>query len=149
MGEIQISAIYAALVNLVGQAESVSWARFNNFLVFNSILLLAWATLVAGQDFPVRNIVLKLICFVGMGGGILWSVLGYRGRSFHNLYVLKAKDFEEKFVKGGIAGDVLPFIATQEHRDKLGLSNVASSFALLICLPFFGAVLYAFLAWIR
>jgi hypothetical protein len=69
--------LYSALVQMVNNAESISWNRFYNFLMGNSILVLAWATIYASQDrSTLTSIVLSAICVFGAGSGIVWAALG-------------------------------------------------------------------------
>jgi hypothetical protein len=81
---VSTNEAYLALVQLVIHAESISWNRFYNFLMANSILVLAWATISVSPDSgrPGRKIVLAAICVFGGASGIVWAGLGARGRCF-------------------------------------------------------------------
>ncbi len=88
MDKISPKVIYSGLLSLVIHAEAVRWNRFNNFLMVNSILLLAWATIYTYKDISLmRSIVLMLISFIGLFSGLIWSGLGIRGSTFHYEYV--------------------------------------------------------------
>ena len=71
--------------------------RFNNFLLANSIFLLAWATVFSSRQpssSPAR-FVMALICVFGVLSGIAWAELGRCGRKFLKDYLEKVKAIEE------------------------------------------------------
>jgi hypothetical protein len=85
--------LYPSLVQMIIHAENITWSRFNNFLMFSTILVLSWATLwTAGANAP--HVVLVAICILGGLSGIFWAALGYRGRAFLSEYMNMAKEFE-------------------------------------------------------
>jgi hypothetical protein len=88
--------VYAALVELVIHSESISWNRFYNFLMGNSILVLAWATIFANCNCKgsVVNVVLVAICVLGGLSGVAWAALGWRGRTFLHEYLALADRME-------------------------------------------------------
>lgn len=48
-GLVSAKDVYAAVFKMIVNAENISWNRFYNFLWFNSILIVSWATVwVAG-----------------------------------------------------------------------------------------------------
>ncbi len=87
---------YASLVQLVMQSETITWNRFNNFLVSSSILIVAWAAVYFGKDFTSKTIVLIALSLMGFLAGILSALLGHRGRQYLNLYFSQAHYCEEK-----------------------------------------------------
>ena len=148
MSETKESDVYKSLLHLMVHAENTSWNRFNIFLVFNSILLLASATLIAGDQFLMRGVVLTLFCIIGAAGGILWAALGYRGRKFHDNYLSTLRKFEEQHMVQLFDKALLPGAVTSTVRDGFSWSNLGSSFALLICFPLVFSGLYVFLLWV-
>ena len=90
--------VYKSLVNLGMHSENVRWNRFNNFLVFNSILILSWAT-VWSKDLSGSLIVfLVFICVLGGVSGILWSILGCRGSKAVRAFMDMAGDLEKEVI---------------------------------------------------
>jgi len=90
--------VYDTYVRLIIQAESISWNRFNSFLILNSILILAWAGIFT-SDSPSSTsakFVMALICLLGGLSGIAWAILGRRGRKYLDKYKEQAKTIEEK-----------------------------------------------------
>jgi hypothetical protein len=81
--------MYATIIQLVCNAEQVSWNRLYNLLTCNTILILSWAALQSSQIAPLISVKfgLSFICLLGFLLGILWSVQGHRGRRFLNHYV--------------------------------------------------------------
>ena len=95
METISAKEVYSALVQLVIHAESITWDRFNNFLMGNSILVLAWATIfVSTTDSRMTTFVLSAICILGVLSGPAWAALGARGRKYHDNYVKLASNIE-------------------------------------------------------
>jgi len=76
--------------NFMLQAEATSWSRFYNFLMFTSILILAWATLFqqSGRD----DFVLGAISILGLVSGIACSVLCGNSRRYQTFYMGQARD---------------------------------------------------------
>lgn len=96
MGKISPKEIYSSLLSLVIHAEAVRWNRFNYFLMVNSILLLAWATIYTYKDISLmRSCVLILISFIGLVSGLIWAGLGIRGSTFHYEFVKKISEMEK------------------------------------------------------
>jgi len=80
--------LYAAITQHVANAEQVSWSRFNNFLMSNSIFILAWATLYTANPIPAHTrLILSTVCIVGVLSSVVWAGLGYRGRKNVNLFL--------------------------------------------------------------
>lgn len=80
---------YSAIVQFLIHAEQISWNRFNNFLLGNSFLILAWAAIYdfKGDAYSgIITFVLITICVIGGFTGILFAFLGYRGREFLKEY---------------------------------------------------------------
>ena len=80
--KITIKEIYSNLVQLTIHSEEIAWNRFNNFLLGNSILILAWAALLSSADQISKKPVLFALCILGLISSIFWSGLGYRSRKF-------------------------------------------------------------------
>lgn len=92
---ISVKEAYPILVQLVIHAESISWNRFYNFLMANSILVLAWATIFAAQrDRAYSRAVLAAICLFGTTSGIAWAGLAVRGRRFLFDFVTLGQEIE-------------------------------------------------------
>ena len=99
--KIGYSEVYESYRDMVIQSEKVSWNRLNSFLILNSILVLAWATLYTGIPYTGNDntiwpkIVMTATSGLGFLTGILWCLLGYRGRKYLDSYKKRAKDIEE------------------------------------------------------
>jgi hypothetical protein len=88
--------IYPSLIQMIIQAENITWNRFNNFLMFNTILVLAWSTIYAADHNANQSFKWPLVTFCIFGGlsGIFWALLGIRGRKYLNKYLEVAREFE-------------------------------------------------------
>lgn len=145
--------VYDIYCRLVIHSESISWQRFHNFLVINSILILAWATLFKDDATPskIAKLVMTGIPFIGMLTTLAWAGLGDRGRKYLDAYKEKAKRIEQdcdkqKWWEDGIEITDRPF---QIHIQPV--SGTSSNF-LLGKGPYFFTFLYVGLViatWLR
>lgn len=70
----------------VRHAETIAQTRFNNYLVADSLLLLAWATLFSGQR-PGSRLVLIVLAALSAVLGFFWMILGTRQGKFLKLHL--------------------------------------------------------------
>ncbi|MBI2980620.1 MAG: hypothetical protein HYY41_07380 [Chloroflexi bacterium] len=95
MEKISAREIYSVIVQLVVHAESISWDRFYNFLIANSILILSWATIFSSiKNSWSVTVVLLAICLLGAVSGICFEKLGIRGRGFLDRYIALGSQIE-------------------------------------------------------
>lgn len=95
---METKELYPSLIQLIIHAENITWSRFNNFLMFNTILVLAWSTVFASNltSFQQsRMVVLVAFCILGAVSGVFWAALGWRGRAFLYRYLDMAQDLED------------------------------------------------------
>jgi hypothetical protein len=93
---VSTKEIYSGLVQLTIHAETITWNRFNNFLVGNTILVLAWATIFASDNFlNGKTFILAALCILGAISGPFWAALGERGRKFLDEYIDLAVEIEK------------------------------------------------------
>jgi len=110
---------YPHLVQLVCHADKLNWDRLYYFLVFNSIMFLAWATIFAASCISLekkRAIVLSVFSLFGSMVSILWWLFAIpRGISFQDYYMKWARliervrpggrkgvfETQDSFAKGG------------------------------------------------
>ena len=134
--------LYPTLVQLIIHAESVSWNRFYNFLVFSSILVLAWAAVWVSDVPQLKPLILAAISLLGAVSGVFWAALGYRGRTFLFEYVKMASEIEADFTVW--ANDIekyKPATRSVELRDSLRY-GWAGSRVILVAGPLAFSVLY-------
>jgi len=87
--------LWTGLIQLIIHTESISWSRLYNFLMGNSILVLAWATIYSSADRGVwTRLVMSAICVLGGFSGPAWAALGSRTRYYVNLHVRQAESLE-------------------------------------------------------
>jgi len=133
---------YKLLHSYVHQSEQTTWSRFNNYLLFNSIMIMTWAMIyVKTPHDQFDNIILFGICIMGIISGIFWFGLGYRGRKFMFMFVEKGVDFEMMNFNRKI--DLFKFIQTT--RDSLRC-RWAGSFYILMIGPILVSLFYVFLS---
>jgi hypothetical protein len=82
-GAIGRKDAWESYVSFVQQTESNSWTRFYNFLMFSSILALAWATIFSQTTRPpFASFVLTVLSGIGLASSVTWSMLGERSRNW-------------------------------------------------------------------
>ena len=114
-----LPAVYAAGTNQWIHAEQMRWTILYNFLVGNTILLLAWATLYATLLSHPGSLGLRIVligsCFVGICGGVVWTFLEHRANGFSEQYFKTGLDLERLLLneQTDVTG---PFLATEQHR---------------------------------
>ena len=90
-GVCHIPAVYAAATDQWIHAEQMRWTILYNFLVGNTILLVAWATLYAAFVSDVSSLGLRIVligsCAVGVLGGVVWAFLEHRANGFSERYL--------------------------------------------------------------
>lgn len=147
--------LYAAQIQLIVHAEATSWNRLYNFLMGNTILVLAWATIYASSHRSlVGDFVLSAICIMGAASGIAWSKLGVRSRRILDEYMNQARAIEgdsaawEKSVKN----ESKPITRTHSFTGEASKDEVKciskeyeTSSYLLKCTPCAFTIFYVFL----
>jgi len=87
------SDLYKAAIQLIIHAENTTWTRSSNFLLANSILMLAWATIFASSLCDQRKAVfLSLLSGLGFVLSFVWAPFSYRSRRY--LESFKKSGFE-------------------------------------------------------
>lgn len=81
-----LTARYAAASEQWVHAEQMRWTILYNFLVGNTILLVAWSALFAALVDNAQSVglpvVLILFCGIGIAGSIVWAYLQRRSNRF-------------------------------------------------------------------
>lgn len=79
--------LYSAAIQLIIHAENITWTRSSNFLLANSILMLAWATIFASSLCDQRKAVfLSLLSGLGFVLSFVWAPFSYRSRRYLKAY---------------------------------------------------------------
>lgn len=87
--------LYPSLIQMIIQAENITWNRFNNFLMVNAILVAAWSVVyVDSSSLPMRSWPLGAFCVIGAISSILWAFLGSPGRTYLDKYLDVAAELE-------------------------------------------------------
>ncbi len=135
---------YRTCLQLLELAENISWNRFYNFLMCNSILVLAWATLYAQDQIsgPTR-IALALISIFGGVSGVIWGSLGKCGREITTAHVDQAHQLELGCLDSSTPEHLRPIAEAKRIRQKH--PKWASSTFLLQAGPWGFTILYVVL----
>jgi hypothetical protein len=78
----------------VRHAETIAQTRFNNFLVADSLLLLAWATLFSGERPSGTRLALFTLAGLSAVLSFFWIILGTRQRKFLELHLAHLVNLE-------------------------------------------------------
>jgi hypothetical protein len=114
-------AIYAAASQQWIHAEQMRWTILNNFLVWNTILLVAWSTLFVALISSPHSLGLKIVLIgfsgVGFGGSIVWVFLELRANRFSEQYFETGLKLERLLLTDGnkLNG---PFGISAQHRSQ-------------------------------
>lgn len=136
---------YQALVTLINNAETISWNRFNSFLVFNSILILGWVAIYNNiEKQPIvfnLSLLLGSICILGLIISFFWSTLGFRGRSNVNLFLRIGEIAEKKYESK------IKVITAAKNLSEEQPFSWSGSFYVLTITPLLIAFLYTLFLW--
>lgn len=94
---MKASTVYEVIAHTAVASEALMWARFYNYLMANSILLLAWATLYA-PDIKARPrgvaVALGLLSLAGVFLGLVSAAMGHRGRKGTDVWLREGQRLE-------------------------------------------------------
>jgi hypothetical protein len=127
--------LYRSYHELLLHSENVTWGRFQNLLIINSVLVVAWATLFQEKDAHLfAKIVMTCIAALGVLTGIAWADLGRRGRQYLESYKAKLKAIEEHHDKKDwwVEGTT---ITDRPYQIDVPTSRFSSSRTLLVWTP--------------
>ena len=147
--EVQMSdntkdLVYQSLPTFINNAESISWNRFTSFLLFNSILILAWATIYANLNEKLttnHSFLLGGICILGLVISFIWCALGFRGRSNVGLFLKIGENIESGHIE-----NLKPITEAKKLRDSQPFSWSGSIYVLTMT-PLLIAFLYTLFLW--
>ena len=100
MNDETASKIPPALQHLLTSAYHASdraWSGFQSFLVVQSILAIAWASMTNSTQWSERWPVAAVISLVGILTGFQWSFLGTRMWHYHLEYATRLRTLTESF----------------------------------------------------
>lgn len=127
--------IYDSYRELVIHSENISWSRFQNLLIINSILVVAWATLFPEKDAHCwAQLVMSAITIPGILTGIAWASMGKRSRQYLDSYRKKLEEIEEHCDKQAWWEHDIP-ITDRPFQIKVATCHLSSSTFLLIWIP--------------
>ena len=136
---------YATLVQLVMHAESITWNRFYNFLMANSILVLAWAVIFASDAHSLMvTHVLIALCLLGGLSGPVFAALGIRGRKFLDEYIRLGSVIEDTAIWPNALDKCKPLTKTKDLIKTLPYGWSGSRYILKVG-PWFFTILYIIL----
>ena len=143
---IDNQSLYTAATSLAIYSEQSRWSRLNSYLVVNSILLVAWATVFASQSGNNRSCVLAVLCLPGIILGIIWAFLGERSSQYLDILHSSIEKFEKSIP---VEMSLRPFLVVAGPREKIReggkFNKLTSSRAIVIGVPLVFSLLYVFL----
>jgi hypothetical protein len=114
------SDLYSASIQLIIHAENTTWTRSSNFLLANSILMLAWATIFSSSLCDQRKAVfLFLLSSLGFVLSFVWAPFSYRSRryleSFRKTGIALEQNLRPPRPEGPLsASGIIPFSKMEE-----------------------------------
>jgi hypothetical protein len=143
--------VYSAASDHWIHAEQMRWTILYNFLVGNTILLVAWSTLYSAllqkSSLGVR-IVLIGLCVAGFFGSVVWVFLEQRANRFTEQYFQAGLSLEQqlRYLPMSEASPVEnargPFAANDQHRAAGG---AIKTHVVVIVVPTAFALIYVLL----
>ncbi len=140
----RLPALYAAGSEQWIHAEQMRWTILYNFLVGNTVLLVAWSTLFVSLISNSHSVGLKIVligfCVIGIGGSIVWTFLVRRSNQFSERYFATGVNLERMLLPPD-SEPVGPFCISEQHR---GSGGPVKTHVVLMAVPIvFGAVYLA------
>jgi hypothetical protein len=85
-GRISNDELHNSITQLLTNAESISWNRFNNYLISITLLLLVWAAIFINST-CLGKLLLIVIAAFGLLVSFAWICVGYRSRAYVDLFI--------------------------------------------------------------
>lgn len=150
--QMEKSDLYKMISDILASDEEISWSRFYNFSMSNSILALAWATMYTSPSKTIAtSIALSSMCVIGILIGFFWSDLGRRSRMHHQCHFNQLLELEkDEEIFSNIKLLLRPYSKSSEIRDFA--NGYSSNPFILKTTPLMFSVLYiVFLVctWLR
>ena len=137
--------LYTALVQLTIHGQENKLQTLNLYLVFNSIIILAWATLFSSDSLILTaKLASTFFCILGILLALVWMVLGWDYANASDLFSEFAERIESKFPEC-----MRPLQCRAKQKEK---KVPIGSRTLLILIPIFFLLMYIFLlvlVWAR
>ena len=142
--------IYKVLISQLNFSEQIRWTRFNNFLVVNSILVIAWVTVfsILAGTLEFKSLILSLLCILGIILGVLWAFLGSRSSKYLDKYYEWIIDVEKD---KNFINEIKPFtVIDKDIRKTIAESplKITSSKWLVTWIPIAFSLLFIILLFI-
>jgi hypothetical protein len=158
MEKIDARDLYESLLQLIMHAEKTASDRLNMYLLANSFLVVAWATIFHESTSGGGAVVEITITVLGLVGGIVWSDVGRRTRIYMEHHFAQALEIEKteklweqellalkpKITWSGEAIPALPLTSAEAIR--VGANKLTRMSSLVITTPLAFSVLYLVLA---
>lgn len=135
--------IYESYRELIIHSENLSWSRFQNLLIINSILVVAWATLftaISHDSNYSAQVSMSAISILGIITGVAWAYLGKRSRQYVERYKEKLRAIEEHHDKAGWWDNDIP-ITDRPFQIQIASNCFSSSTFLLFWTPLLFALM--------
>jgi hypothetical protein len=98
--ELEVRDIYASVVDLAIHSQDNRMNLFSSFLFFQSVLLLAWATIWQTGGDAARGPILLVLSVFGTLSSVLWGALGSDYANSGRQFSQAAADLEKYSQRG-------------------------------------------------
>lgn len=96
----KLLSLYSNGIQLIIHSDNTGWYRFNNFLMVNSILIIAWI-MIFTSTISSKLLLLILLSIVGFIISIFWTAFCSRNWRYLNIYMKITKVYENKILSFG------------------------------------------------
>jgi hypothetical protein len=143
--KIDIGSLYSVISNLETYSEQSRWNRLNTFLLFESIIILSWATLFS-QDGCKPTFLLVMLSLLGTMLGPFWAVLGNRSSKYQTAMHKVAYELEDNPAIDGFVSKPYHVInSIRETGCKTWIHKLTTSAMIMIWVPLLFSVVFAIL----
>lgn len=134
---LELGGVYQSLIELAIHGQDNKLNLFSSFLFFQSVLLLAWATVWQTTDNNARYAILVVLTCFGSLSSVLWAVLGSDYADSSDLFSCAAEKLEEFF-----PNEVKQRPLTERRRQRRGKGTFFTSRRLIGLVTWGFVILY-------
>lgn len=116
--KLQVADIYGPLIELAIHGQDNKLNLFSSFLFFQSILLLAWATIWQISASPGRTWILLTFSAFGIFSSVIWAVLSGDYANAARRFSETGAEFEKRYFPSGVPHFLGPREEIVAHKPK-------------------------------
>lgn len=138
---------YEILSQCIITSDQARWNRLGYFLVFNSVLILAWSRLWTHAETQTQF--LGVITLMGFVGSLSWALIGRRANRYHFQFLAVTHVVEKRLYTDfiSLSEEMRPHKSAEMHAKDDFISKPATSRYATVGMPWSFTVVYVFLGF--